>query len=249
MAAAGSDDTDDSADDADDQSTARVFRSPAARRDALVRGLALAGVLAGATVSVLALFPQVTDPIWVRAQVSALGPLAPAAFVGLQTAQVVLAPLPGQVIGASAGYAFGTVAGTVYSMVGVLLGTAIAFTASRRYGRPYVERVVDPAALARWDGFVDRRGAAGLFVLFLLPVFPDDLLCFVAGLSELRLRTVLALVAVGRTPSFLVAAFAGERLADGELVVFAAVSAAVVVGSLAVYVGRKRVLDRLDGAV
>jgi len=95
--------------------------------------------------------------------------------------------------------------------LGVVAGSGIVFLLARRFGRPAVERLVADDALAEFDGFADRRGVAGLFVLFLLPAFPDDALCALAGLSPLRLRTLVVLVAVGRLPTFALAAAAGQN--------------------------------------
>ncbi|WP_262179624.1 TVP38/TMEM64 family protein [Haloarcula laminariae] len=216
-----------------------VFDSAAARRGALLRAGALAvGVLLAAA-AVHAVVP-VADPAWVRTRVAALGRLAPLAFVALQAAQVILAPVPGQLLGGVGGYLFGTAHGTLYSMTGVLLGSAAVFVAARSYGRPYVERVVDADALDRWDDLVGRTGVAGLFVLFLFPTFPDDLLCFVAGLTDIRLRTFLAVVLVGRTPSFLAVAYAGGELSSGQLLPAGAALALLGVATAAVYALRDR---------
>lgn len=129
-------------------------------------------------------------------------------------------------------------------MVGVVAGSAVAFTLARRFGRPFVERVVDPDALARFDDFLDDGGTIALFVAFLLPTFPDDVLCFLAGLSELPLRRFLLLVGVGRFPSFLLVACAGTSLAEARLVRFGLLAGALVVLTVAVYWGRGR-LTRL----
>lgn len=155
----------------------RVFDSPEARNATLVRLGALAVVLAVATFAILERAPSLTDPTWVRETVSAAGPFAPLVFVGIQTAQVIVAPIPGQALAAVGGYLFGTLAGTAYSMVGVVLGSAVVFLLARRFGRPFVERAIDPDTLSRFDDFAERSGVVGLFVLFLLPTFPDDALC------------------------------------------------------------------------
>jgi uncharacterized membrane protein YdjX (TVP38/TMEM64 family) len=86
----------------------------------------------------------------------------------------------------------------------------------------------------------------GLFVLFLLITFPGDVLCFVAGLTDIRLRTFLALVVVGRTSTFVTAAYAGTRLADGALVGVTLVLTALAVISVAVCVARDRIVARLS---
>jgi uncharacterized membrane protein YdjX (TVP38/TMEM64 family) len=222
-----------------------VFTSPEARRSAALRTALLVGSLVVVTVGIKLAFPSATDPVWVRARLAALGWYAPLAFVALQTIQVVFAPIPGQILGGVGGYLFGSLRGVVYSMVGVVLGSSIVFVLSQRFGRPYVERVITPAELSRWDTFFQRGGLVGLFGLFLLPTFPDDLLCFVAGLSRIRLRTFLALVVVGRTPSFLLVAYAGTRIADGALLQATVLLAGLGLGSAAVYAFRHRLLVAL----
>lgn len=240
--------TDDTRSDADpgDSRGLRVFTSTAARRAALLRMAALVLAVLVLTGLLTVFVPGLTDPAWLEARLSGLGAFAPVAFVALQAGQVVVAPIPGQVLGGAAGYLFGAVHGAVYSLVGVLLGSAVVFWLSRRYGRPYVERVIHDRTLAKWDRFLQRSGPAGLFVLFLLPTFPDDLLCFVAGLSDLRASTFLVLVAVGRAPSFVAVAYAGTRLSDGRLLETAVVVAALVVLSLVVFDTKDRLTTLLD---
>lgn len=216
----------------------RVFESDRARRDAAVRLSALLLVAVSAALSVRAFAPHLADPEWIRSAVERLGPYAGVAFVAAQAAQVILAPIPGQTLGVAGGYLFGVLPGTAYSVVGVVLGSTAVFVLARRFGRPYVEPVVDDDVLERFDSFVEERGAVGLFVVFLFPAFPDDAVCALAGLTTLRIRT---LVAVGRTPTFLVVALVGERAADGRLLAAAGILAALALLSAAVYFGRERV--------
>lgn len=196
----------------------RLFESPAARRSALLRGTAL---LVAAAVLALLLHERLdllTDAAALRAWVDGFGPYAPLAFVALQTGQVILAPIPGGVLGFVAGYLFGGVLGSVYSVFGVAIGSTIAIGLARRFGRPYVERVVAGDTLGRLDGYVAGRGQVGLFVLFLFPLFPDDALCFVAGLTDVPFRRVVAIVVAARAPTYALVAVAGGQLADARLV-------------------------------
>jgi len=232
--------------DTSGQPAGRLFRSETARRNALIRVGVLVGGVVFITACVTVFVPNTTNAAWVRSQIETFGVFAPLVFVLLQTMQVILAPIPGQVLGGVGGYLFGTVQGTVYSLVGVVTGSAVAFVLSRRYGRPYVERVVDPEALSRWDDFVAHNGVAGLFVLFLLPTFPDDVLCFIAGVSEIRLRTLLTLVVIGRTPSFFAVAYAGDRLVTDGVRAFAVILVLLGVLSFVVYRVRGRIVARLD---
>jgi uncharacterized membrane protein YdjX (TVP38/TMEM64 family) len=175
----------------------------------------------------------VTDPERLRAVLSGFGPFAPLAFVVLQAAQVLVAPIPGPALALAAGYLFGWQLGTLYSMIGVTIGSALAITIARRFGRPAVERFVAPHALARFDDFLDARGQIGLFVVFLFPGFPDDVLCFIAGLTDVPVRRLVLLVAVARTPAFLVVAVAGERAATdlvGASVILAVLTLVAALG-------------------
>lgn len=189
------------------------FASPADRRRAAWQGTVIAlGFLLGAG-ALWRFAPFLVDPAWLRGTVATLGPLAPAGFVALQAVQVVVAPIPGQALGGVGGYLFGTWPGFVYSMVGVTVGSAVVFALAKRYGRPFVEKTFDAETVARFDAVTDDAAPAALFGLFLLPTFPDDLLCALAGVSPMRLRTLLVLVVVGRAPSFALVAFAGDSAA------------------------------------
>lgn len=172
------------------------------------------------------------DPAAVREAVGRYGPLAPLVFVLLQAGQVVLAPVPGHVFAFAAGYLFGPLLGFGYSMLGAALGTAVAMWIARRYSRPWVERVVAADALDRFDDVLDRYGLLGVFLVFLLPGFPDDVICLVAGVSPLDLRKTLAVSLVGRAPGYLVLVLSGAGLAEGrrtEAGVLLAVTGAVTV--------------------
>jgi uncharacterized membrane protein YdjX (TVP38/TMEM64 family) len=197
--------------------TGAVFASPEDRRAALLRLAALVLAVVAATVAVARVAPFLLDPASARAWVAGFGPYAPLVFLAVQSAQVVVAPVPGQLLAVAGGYLFGPLAGTAYSVAGVLVGSAVAIGLTRRYGRPYAESVVDDGTLATFDAVVDETGEAGLFVAFLLPVFPDDALCFVAGLTEMPLRRLLVLVVVGRAPTFVAAAYLGDAVATADL--------------------------------
>jgi uncharacterized membrane protein YdjX (TVP38/TMEM64 family) len=221
-------------------SDGRVFASAAARRSALVRLALVVAAGGGGLWALHSVAPALFDPTQVRTRVRAFGPLAPLAFVGLQALQVVLAPIPGQTLAVVGGYLFGPVAGSLYSVLGVTVGSWVVFVASRRLGRPFVERVLADEVLDRFDAFVHDRGVAGLFVVFLLPTFPDDAICALAGLTDLRLRTLVGLVVVGRTPTFVLAAVAGDGLGAARYDLVAGLVVLAAGATLLVYLGRER---------
>lgn len=194
-----------------------VFASPGARRQTAGLLFALVVFAAGSAVLVGRLVPWVTDPVALRVQFEALGPYSPAVFVVVQAAQVVVAPIPGQALGFASGYLFGVVYGTVYSVLGATLGSYVVFRLSRRYGRRHVEEAIDAALVDQFDALVRRRGLLALFAVFLVPGLPDDVICFLAGLTDLRIRDMLVVSAAGRVPGYLVANAAGAQLEAGDL--------------------------------
>jgi uncharacterized membrane protein YdjX (TVP38/TMEM64 family) len=191
----------------------KLFATPTHRNRTLLRVGLLVALLAGATLAVRTAAPELLDPRALRGFVLGFGSLAPVAFVLLQATQVVVAPVPGQVVGLAGGYLFGPIRGTVYSLLGVALGSTVVFVLSRRYGRPYVERMIVPETVAEFDEFVDSAGLPGLFFVFLIPGLPDDAVCFLAGLTRIPIRRLVAIAVVGRAPGFLLIAIAGADLA------------------------------------
>jgi len=211
-----------------------VFTSSKSRtRTFVLVAIALATFAIG--VSVLRwTVPGITDPQWLHAWIETAGWFAPVAFVALQATQIVIAPIPGQLIAFVGGYAFGVVLGTIYSLLGAAIGSTIVFLLARRYGRPYVERAIDGETLASFDGLVSRDGRFALFLVFLIPGLPDDVICFLAGVTRIPIRQLVAISLLGRAPGYLLVSYAGTQFAAANylgttviLVALAAVSAVV----------------------
>ena len=181
------------------------------------RTIAILGLLALAIAALLVwhrpLLFFFADTAKVQEFVTRFGYWAPLATILLHVAQVLLAPIPGQVIDAVNGYLFGTAWGTVYSLVGVIAGSSLAMALARRFGRPWAERLIRRETLERLDGYSQQRGALFFFLVFLFPFLPDDVACFLAGLTLLPLPELVVLAAIGRLPGIFVANFVGANAA------------------------------------
>jgi uncharacterized membrane protein YdjX (TVP38/TMEM64 family) len=151
------------------------------------------------------------DRAALQAWIASFGAWAPLVTIALNAAQVIAAPIPGQVIGLANGYLFGVWWGTVYSWAGVMLGTGIVLVLTRRLGRPFVVRLVQAEQLGKLDRLVARRGALFFFLIFLLPFAPDDLTCFAIGLTNLRISHMMVLIGIGRLPGLIVASWVGAN--------------------------------------
>jgi uncharacterized membrane protein YdjX (TVP38/TMEM64 family) len=198
------------------------------RQSAAILVILLAVTCLGAAVRTfgfLALFENSRRLVtWVRGR----GPWAPLTIIVLQIGQVVLAPIPGQIVGMAAGYVFGPWLGTFYSVLGTAAGSWIAFALARAYGRPLVERLVPRPTLDRLDAGAQRRGVFFFALVFLLPFLPDDLACFAAGLTRIPIPALMAVAITTRTPGILVSAWLGahaEGLSTAQWVMVIAASA------------------------
>ncbi len=119
-------------------------------------------------------------------------------FVAMQALQVVFAPIPGEVTGLIGGYLYGPILGTIYSTIGLTAGSWMAFILGRTFGLPFVEKTVKPEVLRKYDYLLEHKGALISFILFIIPGFPKDYLCYILGLSHLRVWTFLLVSTLGR---------------------------------------------------
>jgi len=119
-------------------------------------------------------------------------------FIALQILQVIFAPIPGEASGFIGGYLYGPWLGTLYSTVGLTIGSWLAFLLAHLFGLPLVERIVKPETLRKYDYVLEHKGVFIAFFLFLIPGFPKDYLCYILGLSHMRAWTFLIISTVGR---------------------------------------------------
>lgn len=110
------------------------------------------------------------------------------AYIALQYLQVVLLPVPA-IVSTLAGVAlFGVLPTIIYSLIGIVTASITAFLIGRKLGYKAVAWLIGKESLDKWQKKLKGKDNFFLTLAFLLPVFPDDVLCFVAGLSSMSLR-------------------------------------------------------------
>ncbi|ELZ42028.1 hypothetical protein C463_11491 [Halorubrum californiense DSM 19288] len=224
----------------------KLFSSRADRRRGIAAAVGVALLAVGLYVLVSRYAGFITDAQALRLWLDQFGIFAPIVFIGIQALQVIVAPIPGQVVALVAGYLFGSFWGTVYSLTGVLIGSAVAFSLSKRYGRSFVENVIHEDVIERFDGFVDTVGIPGLFAFVIIPGLPDDAICFLSGLTKWSLPTFIGVIAVGRLPAYVLTVYAGGELASGRFLSAMALVAVVVVASAVGYYKQEAVRDLVE---
>lgn len=115
--------------------------------------------------------------------VGSFGAWAPVIFILLQIAQVIVAPIPGNVTTLAGGAMFGFWPALGYSTFAIFVGSMIAFGIGRVCGKPVVYRLASPKVVDKYLNVLASRQRLTLSLLFLFPFFPDDVLCLLAGLT------------------------------------------------------------------
>jgi uncharacterized membrane protein YdjX (TVP38/TMEM64 family) len=140
---------------------------------------------------------------------------APLIFIGLQVLQVILAFIPGELTQLAGGWLFGTVLGTLYSLLGITLGSVFNFFVARVLGTQFVAFVAGKKNLERFESYVNTpRVFEILFILYLIPGMIKDVLAYVAGLSRIKLWGFLLISTVGRLPSLAVSSYLGQSFGE-----------------------------------
>jgi len=152
--------------------------------------------------------------------ISSYGAYAPLAFILLQVLQIVIAPIPGGAVEFLGGVLFGVKAGFIYSMIGLTLGSWLAFSLARIFEKVAVEKFVSKQTRKKFDYLVEHQGAILSFVLFLIPGFPKDALCYILGLTPMHLGIFLTISTIGRIPGTLMATLQGAKAFEHQYVLF-----------------------------
>jgi uncharacterized membrane protein YdjX (TVP38/TMEM64 family) len=148
------------------------------------------------------------------------GPWSAGVFVLLQVVQVVAAPIPGEVTGFLGGYVFGKFFGVVLSTIGLTLGSYVAFILARTFGRPLIEKFIPKGTMQRFDYILHHKAAFLVFLLFLIPGFPKDWLCYILGLGHLSTTEFLVIGGTGRLFGTILLTLGGSYLRHNQYVRF-----------------------------
>ena len=218
------------------------------KKDKIKRALKIIGILAG-----FALMAAIT--LWIllltkkhgadylieeiKSFVSDLGFFGILFTFLIQTAQVVLAFIPGEPLEIAAGAVYGTFGGTALCLAGIFTGTFIIFLLAKKLGGAFVLKVIGSEKYARLKFLKDpAKRDVLLFLLMFIPGTPKDVLSYFAPLSGVSTRRFLVIATAGRIPSVITSTYVGGTLASGRylhaIIAFLAVGA-VSIGGIILY--------------
>lgn len=180
---------------------------------ALIAAYAVAGGLLGLSWNI--------DAAPFRRWVDGFGPWGPLMFVAVMALSVLFAPIPNAPIFIAAGLAWGPVEGTIYSLIGLLIGSGMAFYASRWLGRRHLPRLIGHKAANHLDRLADTMGGTLIFWLRMLPAVNFDWISFAAGMTSMRFSVFMIFSALGMLLPTAITVAAGDGLGHDLRITFA----------------------------
>lgn len=189
----------------------------------------------------------VSDPDQFREVIRSYGYGGVLVFILIQVLQIVIPVIPGEVVQVAAGYIFGTWFGTLYLIIGAVLGTTITFYAARFLGYPLVRAFASEERLERLSEIVkSSKSDLVIFFLFLLPGLPKDLLTYVGGVTPIHGPRFLLLTLGARLPALFASVVVGSNLYQGDYSQALGVSAIVAVLFTGGFIYRKSILKMIQ---
>lgn len=155
-----------------------------------------------------------------KEKVSSSGILGLLMLFALQVAQIFLIIIPGEPIEILAGMCYGPIWGTVFIMVSAGIISTIIFSLVRKYGKRFVYNFCDKEKVAKIENSKlfknPNKIEMIMFILFLLPGTPKDLLAYTAGLLPINPVKFVLISVFARFPSVISSTLAGANLAVGD---------------------------------
>ena len=175
---------------------------------------------------IIYLFPVMKDLSTVEGQiafkdkVSASGIIGILTLFGLQVAQIFLIIVPGEPIEILAGMCYGSIGGTIFIMISACIISTTIFFLVRKFGRKFVYDFCDREKVRKIENHKlfqnPKKIEMIMFILFLIPGTPKDLLVYIAGLLPIKPLKFVVISTFVRFPSVISSTLAGENLAVGD---------------------------------
>ena len=211
----------------------------------------IAGFLALLVFAAIRYGPEITrlasKPEQLREVLNSYGWQGVLIFMLIQLLQVVVAAIPGEVVQLAGGYIYGTWLGTLYSLTGIVAGSVIVFFVARLLGYPLVKTFVSKKNLEKFDFMMNNsKSEIAMFILFLIPGIPKDILTYIAGLTPVKPLRFFVIITIGRLPALLASSYIGYNTQKGNYLIVIILSAAALVLFSAGILLKDRIIDKVQ---
>lgn len=138
-------------------------------------------------------------------KIKSFGLLAPLCFILIQIVQVILPVIPGGASCLVGVMAFGAVGGFIYNYVGLVLGSICSFLLSRKFGMSIINKLFKEKDIKKaLDKINNSKYDLIFFLIILLPGLPDDLFCYISGITKMSLKKFTLIILICKPLTLLV---------------------------------------------
>jgi uncharacterized membrane protein YdjX (TVP38/TMEM64 family) len=125
--------------------------------------------------------------------------------------------------------------GTIYSTIGILFGSVIAFYISRVLGFHLIKTFIPQPKIKKFNFIVNNpKAEIALFLLFLIPGIPKDVLVYITGLTPIKPQNLIIVSVVARFPGILASSYIGAHIQQKDYIPVVIVS---VIASILFIIG------------
>jgi uncharacterized membrane protein YdjX (TVP38/TMEM64 family) len=170
-------------------------------------------------------FDILSDPKRIKNIIISYGRYSIAAFLVLQIIQVIAFFIPGEIVQIAGGYIYGTFFGSILSILGITLGSIIAYGISNYLGKPFINKIISKKNM----GFFDKLLNLGsinyiVFLLYLIPGIPKDVLAYICGISTINFKEFIMYSTLGRFPGIFISVYFGSKIYSENISVLVIIS-------------------------
>ncbi len=128
------------------------------------------------------------------------GYVGPLIVILFQALQVVIPVIPSYFGYAAGAISFGTFVGFLCNYIGISAGSIIAYFLAKKYGKNLVISLFSEKQYLKWKSKIEGKKNYDkfLFIATLVPLFPDDLLCYFSGLMNMKEKRFIWIIILGK---------------------------------------------------
>lgn len=134
------------------------------------------------------------------AYVHGFGRFSVAIFILLQILQIFLPLLPSAITVTAGVILYGPFIGVLYNYIGISIGSILAFLIVRRYGHSALEKLVSKSRIEKYEDKLTNSKTFERFftTVIFVPFAPDNVVCYLAGLSSMSILKVSVIILLGK---------------------------------------------------
>ena len=147
-----------------------------------------------------------------REYIDRFAPFSQLVYFLVQLLSVIIAPIPSNITALAGAVLFGMWPAFLLTAAAITLGSLLVFQLARILGQPFVERLVSQKVSNQYLEVIRRKRDIFLILVFLFPFFPDDIICILAGLTDIPFSRFFAIVLLARPWGLLAACALGDSV-------------------------------------